>query len=611
MVNDLSLIKNKKALAWIKEQIALCTPDKVHVMDGSIEEINALNELLVQKGTFLRLNPEKRPNCFYTRTNPGDTARVEAATFICSKRQEDAGPTNNWMDPVQMKKKLHGLMKGCMKGRIMYVIPFSMGPTGGKISRIGIEITDSGFVAANMRIMTRVGTEVLKVLGTDGDFVPAFHSVISPLEPGQKDIPWPCNLKNRYIVQFPETHEIISVGSGYGGNSLLGKKCFALRIATVLSREEGRSLAEHMLVLGITNPEGKKHYITAAFPSACGKTNLAMMNCSLPGWKVTVVGDDIAWMKLNKDGRLYAINPESGFFGVAPGTSEESNPNALRTCERDCIFTNVALTTDGDVWWKGLTDQPPANAITWKGKKWTRGVDDPKELCHPNSRFTADISNCPVVDDAYFNSPDGVPVDAIIFGGRRESVVPLVFQSRDWNHGVLLGSSVASERTAAAEGKMGELRFDPFAMLPFCGYNMADYFAHWLSFPGKTDPAKLPKIFHVNWFRKENGKFLWPGYGDNSRVLKWICERCDDVVGAIETPIGYLPAVQDLDLTGLDIDLATMKKLLYVDCKAYLDEVEKIRKYHSMFGSKYPKQLTVELDNLEKRLKQQINKSKL
>jgi len=605
MAHSVSSVVNKQLLAYIKESQELMTPKDVYVCDGSAEEYNNLCELLVKQGIFTKLNEAKRPNCYLARSNPADVARVEKCTFICSEKEEDAGPTNNWMAPAEMKAKLNGLMKGCMKGRTMYVIPFSMGPIGGPISRVGVEITDSPYVVVNMEIMAKVGKKVLDLLGTDGTFVPCTHSCLAPLEPGQKDSTWPCNIDNRYIVQFPEEHRIVSVGSGYGGNALLGKKCYALRIATVLSREAGDSLAEHMLILGITNPQGKKYYITAAFPSACGKTNLAMLNATIPGWKIECVGDDIAWLKVGKDGRLWAINPESGFFGVAPGTSYKSNPNAMKSCEKDTIFTNVALTEDGDVWWEGMSKEvPKGKIITWLGNEWSSDSSEPKpNLAHPNSRFTARVENCPVGDPGYY-ALEGVPVSAIIFGGRRMNTVPLVFQSRSWKHGVLLGSSVASETTAAAEAAAGQLRFDPFAMLPFCGYNMGDYFGYWLTFADKYDEAKLPKIFHVNWFRKDNGRFLWPGYGENSRVLKWIIERVEGKEGiAQETPIGYLPAKGALDLSGLDVPEADMEKLLTVDCKAYLEEVAKVREYHSKFGSHLPKDLVAELDALESRLK--------
>ena len=605
--------KNERIKNWIAEKVELLKPDNVWICDGSIEENQEIIDSLVKSGVFTKLNEKKRPNCYLARSDPSDVARVEKCTYICSEKEEDAGPTNNWMAPAEMRAILNKCFDGSMKGRTLYVIPFSMGPVGGDLSRIGIQLTDSGYVVVNMRIMTKMGKNVLEALKDDQEFIPCVHSVGYPLEKGQKDISWPCN-QTKYIVQFPESHQIWSFGSGYGGNALLGKKCFALRIATKMCNEEGDALAEHMLILGLTSPENKKYYVCAAFPSACGKTNLAMLNPTLEGWKVECVGDDIAWLKLNKeDGRLYAINPEAGFFGVAPGTSMKSNPNAMLSCSKDTIFTNVALTEDGDVWWEGMSKEyPEGKTINWKGQEFDSKIKpaDKLPLAHPNSRFTAVAANCPVADKEYYsNGCKAVPVSAFIFGGRRENTVPLVLQSRDWNHGVLLGSSVASERTAAAEGKQGTLRFDPFAMLPFCGYNMGDYFGYWLSFVDKVkDPNTLPKIFNVNWFRKDNGRFLWPGYGENSRVLKWIIDRIEGKENsAVETPVGYLPTIESLDLSGLDLPKEDLEKILTVDVDAYLNEVQKIREYHSQFGSHLPAKLSVELDALENRLKQAKN----
>ncbi|MDN3507527.1 MAG: phosphoenolpyruvate carboxykinase (GTP), partial [Simkaniaceae bacterium] len=569
--------------AWIEKMRALCTPQSIHICDGSKDEYDTLCQKLVDDGVFHPL--EKRPGSFWCHSDPEDVARVEGRTFICSEKKIDAGPTNNWADPKQMKEKMHTLFQGCMKGRTMYVIPYCMGPVGSKMSIIGIEITDSLYVAVNMYIMTRMGKPALEMLGNDGEFIPGLHSVGVPLAPGEKGPTWPCRPDDRYVVHFPENRSIYSFGSGYGGNALLGKKCLALRIASVKARDEGW-LAEHMLILGITNPEGVKKYICAAFPSACGKTNMAMITFNKPGWKTECVGDDIAWMHYGDDGQLYAINPENGYFGVAPGTSYESNYNAMKTIETNTLFTNVAKTDDGDIWWEGIGSDAPENLTDWKGRPWDKNSGE--KASHPNARFTTPAHQCPIVSPE-MNNPNGVPISAIIFGGRRKSLEPLIYEAFNWQHGTYLGAALSSEMTAAAKGNIGELRHDPFAMLPFCGYNMGDYYAHWLSINQHHSDPHLPKIFHINWFKKdENENFLWPGFSDNTRILEWIFNRCDSSVEAQESPLGYIPHIKDLNLDGLNLSDSTLKKLFEIDKKAWSAEIAGIETYFEIFGSHLP-----------------------
>jgi phosphoenolpyruvate carboxykinase (GTP) len=595
------MTQNQKLIKWVNEWAETCQPDSVHWCDGSEKENQELLDQMVQSGAAIKLNDEKRPNSYYFQSDPSDVARVENRTFICSEKEADAGPTNNWCSPAEMKKILTGYYTGCMKGRTMYVIPFSMGPLGSNIAHIGVQITDSAYVVVNMRIMTRMGEKVLEVLG-DKDFVPCVHSLGAPLKPGQKDSKWPsAPIEDKYISHFPDTNEIWSYGSGYGGNALLGKKCFALRIASNMAHRQGW-LAEHMLIMGITNPQGVKRYIAAAFPSACGKTNLALLIPTIPGWKVETVGDDIAWMKFGDDGRLYAINPEAGFFGVAPFTSMETNPNAMLSCNANTIFTNTGLTPDKDIWWEGIGSDIPEGTITWTNEVYDKANGKP--AAHPNARFTAPAYQCPAIDKDWEN-PKGVPISAILFGGRRPGTVPLIYQAFDWNHGVFMGSIAGSEVTAAAIGLKAGVRRDPFAMLPFCGYHMGDYFGHWIKTGASAqDKTKLPKIFNVNWFRKgPDGKFLWPGYGDNIRALAWIFERLEGTAGAVETPIGFVPEKGTINVSGLTGVAEKMDDILKVDSSEWLAECELIAENFNMFGDRLPVEMSEQLEKLKDRLK--------